>query len=92
MSDFIHVYPLNDLREHTDSCQCICNPTKIEEEGIILHNACDGREMRESLNTNYIDTIMVFDHKNGSYISIHDIKECRVNRFGNVLDITVEDK
>ena len=43
----IHVYPLNDLREHiTDGPGCPCNPdVKIEGATIIyIHHAWDGRE------------------------------------------------
>lgn len=43
----IHVYPVNDLREHvTDGDDCWCQPT-IDEHGIVIHNALDQRERYE---------------------------------------------
>lgn len=46
----IHVYPLNDLREHkTDGPGCPCEP-EIQLEGatlIYMHNAWDTREIVE---------------------------------------------
>jgi hypothetical protein len=46
----IHVYPLNDLREHiTDGPSCPCEP-RVELEGaalIYIHNAWDHREIVE---------------------------------------------
>lgn len=49
MSQPIHTYPLNDLREHeVDGKPCWCNP-RIEEDGdLIVHNAMDGRELFET--------------------------------------------
>lgn len=46
----IHVYPLNDLREHvTDGCVCWCQPVVDEQDGmpIVIHNSLDGREAFE---------------------------------------------
>ncbi len=43
-----HVYPINDLREHsTDTDKpCWCKPR--EEDGIIVHNSMDRREEFET--------------------------------------------
>lgn len=48
----IHVYPIDDLREHVvDGGECWCHPYvdvgDLDEEDIAIHNALDGREMRE---------------------------------------------
>jgi len=49
-SDDIHVYPLNDLREHTtDGPGCPCEP-RVEINGAVLiyiHNSWDHREIVE---------------------------------------------
>jgi hypothetical protein len=48
--DDIHVYPLDDLREHiTDGPGCPCEPTvKVEGATLIyVHNAWDHREIIE---------------------------------------------
>lgn len=46
----VHVYPLDDLREHiTEGTECPCEPT-IEVIGaslLIIHNAFDHREIVE---------------------------------------------
>lgn len=50
MSKPIHVYPINDEREHeTTGTMCWCEPTLDIESGgmIILHNAADCRELIE---------------------------------------------
>ena len=39
-----HVYPVNDLREHTVT-ECWCHP--VDDDGIMVHNSLDGREMYE---------------------------------------------
>jgi hypothetical protein len=39
-----HVYPVNDLREHSLT-KCWCRP--IEDEGIVIHNSLDARELYE---------------------------------------------
>lgn len=48
----IHVYPLNDLREHeTKAADCWCTPNvDIDEYGsvLIVHNSLDGREKFET--------------------------------------------
>ena len=41
--DGTHVYPVNDLREHS-VMDCWCGP--IDDDGIVAHNSLDGREMR----------------------------------------------
>lgn len=43
----IHVYPVNDLKEHdTENTTCECCPAVVFEEGemIVVHNSFDGRE------------------------------------------------
>ena len=42
----LHVYPLNDLREHEMSKECWCRPD-VDEDGVCVHNALDGREAYE---------------------------------------------
>ena len=39
-----HVYPVDDLREHVVT-DCWCGP--VEDDGIVVHNCLDGREMYE---------------------------------------------
>jgi hypothetical protein len=49
MSD-VHVYPVNDLREHEISRDCPCSPREDEEEpSLVIHNSWDGREKFERL-------------------------------------------
>lgn len=40
-----HVYPLYDLRDHVPQ-DCWCYPT--DDDGLIIHNSMDGRELYES--------------------------------------------
>jgi len=42
----LHVMPINDIKDHTYSLTCDCNPTvTIEDKGLLVaHNAWDGRE------------------------------------------------
>ena len=46
----VHVYPLDDLKEHeTESRLCPCRP-KVEQCGenfVVIHNSWDGRELAE---------------------------------------------
>ena len=47
----VHVLPLNDIKEHTESTKCHCKP-RIEVVGanlIIIHNAFDHREIIEDI-------------------------------------------
>ncbi len=50
----IHVYPLNDLKEHElEGTMCPCGP-RIDwtnPEAIVIHNAWDLREVNEELET-----------------------------------------
>ncbi|HDR0635836.1 hypothetical protein [Pasteurella multocida] len=46
-NDLVHVYPLNDLREHDLKADCWCNPV-INDEGVCVHNSMDQREKYES--------------------------------------------
>jgi hypothetical protein len=39
-----HVYAVNDLREHSVT-DCWCDP--VDDDGIVVHNSLDGREMYE---------------------------------------------
>jgi hypothetical protein len=39
-----HVYPADDLRQHS-MMNCWCRPT--EDDGIMVHNSLDGRELYE---------------------------------------------
>lgn len=46
----IHVYPVNDTREHvTEGTGCWCEPhiDWDQPEAIVVHNSADGREARE---------------------------------------------
>ena len=46
--DMLHVIPLNDLMPHHESLKCPCNPVSDSEcNTVIIHNAFDGREMKE---------------------------------------------
>ncbi len=44
--NWVHVIPLNDLRPH-DECglDCLCGPRF--DDGIVIHNSWDGREITE---------------------------------------------
>jgi hypothetical protein len=49
----IDVYPINDIEEHElENTNCWCCPEIIEEYGqiIIIHNAFDGRTLKENEN------------------------------------------
>lgn len=49
MKNYMHVYPLNDFREHeTDGRDCWCGPRIDDEDGIVVHNSLDGREHYET--------------------------------------------
>jgi hypothetical protein len=59
----IHVYPLNDIKEHTLESTCECKPKIISEsnsEMICVHNSFDGREgvewANEIINKKYMKT------------------------------------
>lgn len=44
----LHVMPVGDLREHRDSIDCWCRPTRDDEEPrVVIHNAMDQRETYE---------------------------------------------
>ena len=50
----LHVFPIDDIEEHElDGTQCWCCPEIKEEYGqfIIVHNAFDGRTLKENENT-----------------------------------------
>lgn len=48
MMDIYHVVPVNDLREHSvdSDIPCWCNPR--EDDGVIIHNSMDQRELYET--------------------------------------------
>lgn len=48
----IHIYPLDDLKEHVLESTCDCLPTVSVENGelIVCHNAFDDRELIEEVN------------------------------------------
>ena len=58
LNDDIHVYPINDKKEHIlIGNNCDCKP-RIEIEGakmLIIHNAWDFREIAEELNNDKMD-------------------------------------
>ena len=48
MNDDIHVMPEGDWKEHKQSIDCWCHPTRsTEEDQVIIHNSLDGREVQE---------------------------------------------
>lgn len=49
MTNHIHVYPTNDLREHdTSSLDCWCNPEFDNRNNLVIHHSMDGREAFET--------------------------------------------
>jgi len=45
----LHVTPIDDLREHTLTMLCWCNPRRDREEQCVVgHNALDQRERYET--------------------------------------------
>ena len=48
MTEYLHVYPKEDLREHDteNGLSCWCCPQK--DEGVIIHNSLDNREKYET--------------------------------------------
>lgn len=51
----IHVYPIGDIEEHEiEGTQCWCCPEIREEHGqfIVVHNAFDGRILKEPMKEN----------------------------------------
>jgi hypothetical protein len=45
----IHVIPISDLMVHHESLNCPCNPQEVD--GVIIHNAFDGRDFNEAIDT-----------------------------------------
>lgn len=44
MSDFFHVIPHRDKREHVSSERCWCNPRPMDDEpNVLVHVPADGR-------------------------------------------------
>ena len=53
MEEIWHILPINDLKEHTESSYCECDPTvDVQDSGnvLVIHNAFDGREAVEQAN------------------------------------------
>jgi hypothetical protein len=49
----IHVVPVNDIIEHdTDSMECACNPVIDVDNGIVIHESLDRREVLEQIGKN----------------------------------------
>lgn len=50
MANIVHVLPVDDLKEHTETDDCECHP-RIEYVGdggkLVVHNSYDGREFLE---------------------------------------------
>lgn len=48
----LHVYPINDLKEHDLASTCECGPRLEIENGemIFIHTSYDGREIIEQVN------------------------------------------
>ncbi|HDR0738531.1 hypothetical protein NMV02_10975 [Pasteurella multocida] len=46
--ELIHVYPVNDLREHEHSENCWCKPIVLESADICIHHAMDQRDSYEN--------------------------------------------
>lgn len=45
MKEAVHVVPINDLREHTASVDCWCQPTEDDEwPDVLVHHSMDQRE------------------------------------------------
>lgn len=48
-SDYVHIVPIDDLREHRINIRCWCKPTRdTEEPFLFIHHALDQREKYES--------------------------------------------
>lgn len=49
MSQAVHVLPVNDLREHSESIACECRPRveQYDSHSLVIHNSWDGREITE---------------------------------------------
>ena len=47
--DEVHVIPVQDLIEHTETEDCICGPTTtfLESGKLVTHASLDGRELNE---------------------------------------------
>lgn len=46
--DNYHVMPIKDWKEHIDSQDCWCKPSRsLKDDNVIIHNSLDGREVAE---------------------------------------------
>lgn len=43
-----HVIPIDDLREHSETADCWCDPFLDYEDMIVIHSSADGREAYET--------------------------------------------
>lgn len=48
--DTIHIMPIDDIFEHEETENCVCDPGIEDRNGyrIVIHNAFDGREKWEN--------------------------------------------
>lgn len=49
--DTTNVFPINDLKPHTNYYDCWCRPkAEVQPNGkvILIHNSMDGRELKEN--------------------------------------------
>lgn len=47
-ADMVHVVPLADQKSHDLSADCWCKPD-VDDDGVVVHNALDRREMYEAM-------------------------------------------
>ena len=45
-NNYIHVLPINDLKEHDKNKNCWCRPNV--DGDVVVHNSMDGREKYET--------------------------------------------
>jgi len=59
----IHVYPLDDSKEHEFETTCDCDPSLefVNGEMIVIHNSFDGRE--------YLEEYLCRDGKLGEHVT-----------------------
>lgn len=54
MKDDVHVLPINDIKEHSESRHCSCLPDiEVQDDGnaLVIHHSYDGRELEEGGET-----------------------------------------
>lgn len=53
MINLVHVYPVNDIEDHeTEVNDIVCKCGPVLEDGVIIHNAFDGRDIIEEIENN----------------------------------------